>query len=178
MVARWDPLKDHENLIQALKIVKDKCPYYWKIMLIGPNMIKDNSKLKNISNFSNISDNVILIGPQENIIPYYNAMDINILSSLGEAFPNVLAESMLCGTPCISTDVGDASEIIGDSGWIVPSKNSKALADAILVAIDTYKKEPKKWNNYKNESNLRISNKYNIDKMIIDYNNVWIDVKS
>ena len=67
----------------------------------------------------------------------YNGMDILCLSSAyGEGFPNVLGEAMACGIPCIATDVGDSSCIIGQFGLIVPPINALALAKGIVKMIE------------------------------------------
>ena len=46
------------------------------------------------------------------------SFDIMCLTSKAEGFPNVIGEAMSTGLPCITTDVGDAKEIVGETGWV------------------------------------------------------------
>ena len=101
-----------------------------------------------------------------------NAIDIHILSSsYGEGFPNVIAESMACGTPCVVTDVGDSAYIAGKTGWVVPPNNSIKLARAIETAIK--EQSTFKWNKRCIRARLRIKEKFSITKMINLYDKIW-----
>ena len=96
-----------------------------------------------------------------------NAIDVNILCSKSEGFPNVIVESMACGTPCIVTNVGDSAYIVGKTGWVVPSQNSKKLATAIEKALF---KIGKNWKEQCNLASSRVSNNFNILKRLKFYN--------
>jgi len=66
--------------------------------------------------------------------PAYRAMDIFVLASHSETFGMVLQEAMAMGVPAIGTDSGGVPEIIADgaTGLLVPPKDPRAIADAIL----------------------------------------------
>ena len=96
-----------------------------------------------------------------------------MLSSLSEAFPNVLNEAMACGTPCITTDVGDASLIIGNTGWIVSPKDQKALANSAIKAVEEKKYNNVNWIQRKNDCHNRIATNFTIEKMARKYIKTW-----
>lgn len=62
----------------------------------------------------------------------YAAGSVVVLSSIVEGFPLSLVEAMFCGRATVSTDVGAVVEVIGGTGLVVPPRNPKALADAVV----------------------------------------------
>jgi len=91
----------------------------------------------------------------------YSSLDVLCSASCSEGFPNVIAEAMACGVPCVVTDVGDSARIVGDTGMVVPSKDSVRLATAIE---DSLRRE-------ENETELqrrrtRIVEKFGLEKLV------------
>jgi len=171
-VGRFNPQKDYKNLINALALVSKQFDAF-KAVFVGTNLDKNNHELVTQIESKNLLDHVELIGRREDIPKVMNAYSLFLLSSSSEAFPNVLNEAMACGTPCVTTDVGDAAVIVGDTGWIVPPKNPQALADAITKAIEEIKTNDESWLQRKEACRKRIVNKFSIEKMIESYNRVW-----
>lgn len=170
-VARYDPTKDHTNLLNSLSLVKKKNLKFLCI-LVGSN-IKNEKIIQKVKDLK-LDDCVKLVGESKNILKYFRLLDIHILSSKTEGFPNVVAEAMACGTPCIVTDVGDAALIVGKNGWVVPPENSKKLADAIEKGLKEVKK--KSWNKRCYQARLIIKNNFELMDMIYIYNKIWSKV--
>jgi glycosyltransferase involved in cell wall biosynthesis len=102
-----------------------------------------------------------------------NALDLHVLSSAYlEAFPNVIAEAMACGTPCVATDVGDARRIIGTTGWIAPPADSCALAHAIDAALGALK-HASTWRERQRACRTRIIENFSLQRMIERYEAAW-----
>lgn len=135
-VARWDPLKDHANLLRAVAaLVRDGRDAGLRCVLIGRGMDAENSELAALIDRLGLRDRMVLAGPSDDVPAAMNGLDLHVLSSCAEGFPNVVAEAMACGVYCVVTDVGDAAYIVGDAGVVVPPEQSEALARGIETAL-------------------------------------------
>jgi glycosyltransferase involved in cell wall biosynthesis len=173
MVARFDPYKDHFNLIQALAHLKRRNVKFLCV-LIGSDVDDSNPLLHEMLKREDVGDCVRLLGARDDIPEVMNALDVHVLSSLDEAFPNVLAEAMACGTPCVTTDVGDARLIIGDTGWTAPAQDPLALAEAIQLAIAA-RRDDISWQMRKAAARQRIEENFGLDRMQRAYRKVWME---
>ena len=174
MVGRWDPQKDHANLIAALSQLDSRNVPDWRCVLIGPNMTNANVSLVALLDQCNVHDHFLLLGSRSDIPAVMNALDLHVLSSVGEAFPNVVAEAMECGTPCVVTDVGDAGLIVGPTGWVVPHSDSAAFAGAVQEATVELANTAK-WGNRKLACRSRIRDNFSLERMLISYRRVWAE---
>jgi len=135
-VARWDPLKDHANLLRAVAaLVRDGRDAGLRCVLIGRDMTEGNAQLGALLDKLDLRDRVVLNGPSDDVPAVMNGLDLHVLSSCAEGFPNVVAEAMACGVYCVVTDVGDAAYIVGDTGVVVPPEQAEALARGIESAL-------------------------------------------
>lgn len=173
-VARWDPQKDHENLLRAIQLVKNVYPDIF-CLLIGTDCDDTNKVLLSLIESLALEENLSLLGRRADIPSIMNALDLHVLSSSsGEAFPNVVAEAMASGTPCIVTDVGDAAMIVGETGWVVPIKDSERLAGAIKLALNEIN-DSRAWNDRKDKCRDRIRDQFSLDKMVQHYKSIWLE---
>lgn len=129
-VGRYNPAKDHLNFIRAAVLLASRFPLC-RFMMVGNGLTSGNQDLLKHIEHSGIPGRFLLLGERADSAACLNAMDIFVLSSCTEGFPNVLAEAMVMGVPSVSTDVGDAAVILGGCGELVPPRDSAELAAAI-----------------------------------------------
>jgi glycosyltransferase involved in cell wall biosynthesis len=172
MVARFDAQKDHHNLVQALGILKRRGVSF-VCVLAGLGLDRNNTKLTSWLTEACVIDSVRLLGPRSDVPALMNALDVHVLSSMGEAFPNVLAEAMACGTPCVTTDVGDASIIVGGYGWVVAPQNSDALANSLELAYSSFVSDPVGWRLRQAACRSHIMTNFDLDQMCQRFRQAW-----
>lgn len=123
-VARWTPIKDHRNLLEAA--AKIKCDFV--LYLIGPNVDNDNKELNQLIQDLDLEEKVILFGAQNDLSSFFKEAKLLVSSSIDEGFPNVIGEAMSYGVPCVVTDAGDSKYIVGETGIVVEPRNPLQLA--------------------------------------------------
>ena len=171
LAARFHKEKNFKNLINSFKLFsKNKKNVY--LYLKGKNVSIKNIYFKNY--LANISKkNFKLDSTSSNMLDFMNGIDLFVLPSYSESFPNVLAEAMLCETPCLSTNVGSAKDILKDfKNSVVPVNDSFALKNSIEKKYKIFKNK-KKWLTLKKEYRKKIINRYNIQDIGFRYFNLW-----
>jgi teichuronic acid biosynthesis glycosyltransferase TuaC len=102
---------------------------------------RKNFEMLKLANALLNDDNVEIIVPypvpHDKIVKYLWSADVFILTSFMEGSPNVLKEALACNCPVVTTDVGDAAWVIGDTeGCFITEFSAKDLSEKIILALD------------------------------------------
>ena len=129
VVGRIDPMKGIPVFLEAVAMIKQQHSHV-RFVWVGIGEANYEKAMRELATQLNLDDVLIWAGHHTDMTAVYNAFDIACSSSYGEGFPNVLGEAMACGVPCVVTDVGDSALVVGETGKVVPAKDSKALSSA------------------------------------------------
>jgi len=138
--ARIHPMKDHGTFLDAARLLLDKTPYAKFICAgeVSEGFTDHNNTVRAKAKKLNLDDAVSWLGPRSDPERLMAACDITTLTSnSGEGFPNSVAESLACGTPCVPTDVGDGYLIVKDFVKPIAKFDSAALASEWRVQLDS-----------------------------------------
>lgn len=160
MIARADPVKAHEVFLEMARILHLARPRlkFVCVGVAGPSA----SLLRERARQLGLEGVLRTEGPRDDMAAVYSALDVNVLSSHSEGFPNVVAEAMACGVPCAVTDAGDAREIVGATGLVAPVGDAPALAAAAIALIGRLQVEQPK---IAAETRARIVENYSPDSL-------------
>jgi glycosyltransferase involved in cell wall biosynthesis len=130
---RFHPMKDHKTFIEAAGIAYCSNRRI-RFLLCGEGLDEKNTELMRWIEASCIPfSRISLLGRIEDMKFFYRQLHLMVSSSCGgEGFPNVLAEAMSFGVPCIATNIGGNAEVIGDSSLLAPVASPIELAKLIL----------------------------------------------
>ena len=147
-VGRGDQQKDLPNLFKAFELIKKK---YSNVILVCVG--------RNLRKYAKNTDKIIFLDQRADVHDLMKSFDLLCLCSKAEGFPNVIGEAMSSGLPCVTTDVGDAKDIVGKTGWVLPPNNSRLLYLSLENALNNPKSVIKKFGN---NARTKIVNEYSI----------------
>lgn len=171
-VSRWHSEKDIPTLFEALSLLRQR-GLQPVSLLIGLGLDDANRVVRQAIRDWGLADTVRPLGMRQDVPDLARAIDLHVLPSRAEAFPNVIAETMLAGTPNAVTDVGDSAVMVGDSGWVVPPGRPELLAEALEQAHDEWRDEPDRWAARRIAARNRIAAKFTDSAMRADYERIW-----
>ena len=174
-VARFHPMKDHATMFRAVrKVVDERCNT--RFVFVGRQMNIRNAEVTALIEALKLEKYVILLGERSDLNRIMNTFDLLVSSSAwGEGFPNVVGEAMATGIPCVVTDVGDSSHVVGEFGAVVPPANSSILADTIL---DVLASEEKSFKDLATQRRKRIASLFSAEQVSDSYLELYRKLKA
>ena len=132
ILAALRPEKDHETFLQAARFIAAEVPEA-RFLIVGDG--PQRSGLEALASHLGVADRVVFAGVRQDVPAILAAMDVFVLSSFTvECFPMALLEAMASSRPAVCTSVGGVPEMIeeGVTGYLVPAKDARALADRVI----------------------------------------------
>lgn len=135
LVGRLDPMKGHEVFLEAAMLLRRRRSDV-RFAIVGAGRSDRGEELRRRADHYGIADDVVWCTEISDMVAFYSAIDLLCSASIyGEGFSNVLAEAMACECRCVATDVGDAVDIVGRWGRVVPPGDAANLALAMDQAL-------------------------------------------
>ncbi len=134
-VGRMVEVKALPVLLDAAALLRNR-GFSFQLHLLGDG--PQRQQMEQLASQLGLESHVKFHGPiaHDSTPDWYRAADLTVLCSDSEGLPNVLRESLACGTPFVSTDVGSIQEIaIPEATRLVPPQNPAALAVGIQEMI-------------------------------------------
>ena len=171
-VGRLERRKGLGYLLNACNEVKHDFPNF-RLIIVGPGTVLRPWYEKTAED-TGLTDNVVFTGfvPSAELPSYYRSADIFCAPATGgESFGIVLLEAMACGKPVVATNIQGYASVLahGEEGLLVPPKDEKALAQALLSLLHDKSLRLRMGNKGKSKAE-----KYswpNIARQVMDYYN-------
>lgn len=134
MFARYHPIKNHVRFLEMAKILNET--YSNKIVYVmgGIGVDRENAELVAAIEALGLTNHVLLLGNVD-VQHYLPAVNVVVLPSSREGFPNIIGEAMACGVPCVATDVGEIRNLLANKGYTVPVNDINALANSVIKLL-------------------------------------------
>ena len=150
--------KGINELVAAFCSLETKKKKDQKLLMVGSLETElDPLKAETLRDIEN-NPNIIAVGFQNDVRPYFAAADVLTFPSYREGFPNVVMQAGAMGLPSIVSNINGCNEIIipDVNGLIIPPKNTEALAEAMKLLLN----DSLLYENLKSKAREQITSRY------------------
>jgi len=160
-LANLRPEKDLGTFLLAALAILKRFPTA-EFLLIGDG--PEANSLKQFAGDLGILESVHFLRDRSDVPDLLATLDILILSSYTESFPNAILEAMAMGKPVVATNVGGVSELVweGQTGYLVPPKDPEAIAERVLGLCQ----DPARRLQMGKSARLRVESEFSVSELI------------
>jgi len=129
IVARLSPVKNHELLLKAVAQLDAR----FHLIVIGDG--PSRAGLEKLARQLGIESRAHFVGEVVSLYNLHQFLDVSVLCSLSEGFPNSVIEAMAAARPVVATPVGGVTDAVthGVTGILVPVDDPAPLVDALRM---------------------------------------------
>jgi glycosyltransferase involved in cell wall biosynthesis len=160
-VAALVPHKGQRYLIEAAHLVVRRVPDA-RFIVLGEGELRDH--LERLVREHNLEKHVLLPGFRTDVLGCIKSFDLFVMSSVTEGLGTSLIDAMAASRPIDATRAGGIPEIVedGETGWLVPPRDARALADAIVRALG----DPSLRQRAADAGFRRVNSLFTVDRMV------------
>jgi glycosyltransferase involved in cell wall biosynthesis len=166
-VGRFVPEKGYPVMFRALALVLQKLrpdlASRLHFLAVGNDVTAENPAFRSMATSCLPLSRLHLLGKRADVPRLLRALDIFVLPSLSESFPNSLVEAMATGLACTATDVGECREVLAAPEWVAPAGDKVQLADRIIALAEMTVQEREKLGAV---NRYRIATHFTLNKMV------------
>jgi glycosyltransferase involved in cell wall biosynthesis len=132
-IGRLEPRKGHDCLISSVPSVLERVPTA-SLLIAGHDPWGYGKNLQVLINSLSLTEQVRLVGFQDDVAAFLSALDVFAFASRAEGFGQVVIEAMAAGKPVVASRIPPLTEIVvdGETGILVEPDAPKVFADAIV----------------------------------------------
>jgi glycosyltransferase involved in cell wall biosynthesis len=171
MVANFSPVKDHRLFVEmAERILERREDVHF--LLVGTGTLVDSIRERLFRR--RIEQHFTRVGTVGEVADLLHVMDVAVLTSKMEGFPNAIMEAMSARTPCVAANVGGIPELIehGKTGILLENRSADEYANAVCSLLD----DPDRRKALGDAAGIWIRENLRRDAMVASYRTLYHDL--
>jgi glycosyltransferase involved in cell wall biosynthesis len=173
IIGRLTSQKGHRYFLESAGRVLEVFPEA-RFLIIGDGPLRE--ELEGLSLSLGIAQAVRFLGYRQDVATLMSMSDVIVMPSLREGLPYVLLEALALARPVVGTPVGGIPEVVkhGETGFLVPPKDSESLAEAVIQIL----RNPKEAAKLGERGRELVSREFNVETMVRKTAAVYTEVLS